>query len=322
MAHSPQAAQREAEAMAQAAISGALTVAEMITAYQDAQRDRGNRERGIQTTGHALCRFFAPLLDDQLSALTTTRCAARYEELRKQLAVDTHRNYLSQAKTCLNWAVEQRLLRSNPLAAVKGIGRRRHGKQQLRIDEGRKLKAVCLRAGAAGDDGAVAVLLALLCGLRASEITTRTVRDLDDGGRRLWVEENPELRFETKTDASRRPVPVPTELQPLLLRRCKDKLPGALLFPAETGGPHWRDWPREQAKRLCEQAGVQEVCAHSLRGFVATAAIEAGAVPELVARLLGHEETATTLRSYAVPGSFEAQEWGRGLAVLNGSNLT
>ena len=73
-------------------------------------------------------------------------------------------------------------------------------------------------------------------------IVSRTVRDLDDGGRLLRVVPNEALGFVPKTSRSKRAVPVPQVLQPLLLARTRHKLPGALLLVAEGGGAHWRDW--------------------------------------------------------------------------------
>ena len=71
---------------------------------------------------------------------------------------------------------------------MKQIGQRNRGKKQLRIDEARKLGDLSASPTNAGDDAAVGVLTALLLGLRASEVTDRVVRDLDDDGRLLWIE--------------------------------------------------------------------------------------------------------------------------------------
>ena len=62
---------------------------------------------------------------------------------------------------------------------------------------------------------------------------------------------------------------------------------------------------QNEARRLCLLAGVPVVCAHSLRGFHATAAVAAGASPHIVAAALGHESASITLTSYAAPGSAE-----------------
>ena len=74
----------------------------------------------------------------------------------------------------------QAWLEQNPLTEITGHGKRRHGKPQLRIDEARRLRALCHQKAAQGDDGAVAVLLGMLMGLRAGEIVSRTARDVDD----------------------------------------------------------------------------------------------------------------------------------------------
>lgn len=222
----------------------------------------------------------------------------------------------------LAWCVEQKWLRANPLAAVRGVGRRKHGKPQPRIDEARNLYATALRLAREGDEGAVATLILMLMGPRASELITRRLRDLDDGGRILWIDDAPELEFQPKTAAGRRPLHVPPELQPLLSELGRSKLPGALLFPGRNSKPHSRDWPLRQVRRLCKEAGIPRLSAHGLRGFVATAAMQAGAAPDLVARVLGHESSSTTLQSYAVAGSQQAQQRQQGLRVLRGNSET
>jgi integrase len=45
---------------------------------------------------------------------------------------------LAEARTFLKWCVKMGWLATNPLDGVEGVGRRRHGKDQLRIDEARK----------------------------------------------------------------------------------------------------------------------------------------------------------------------------------------
>lgn len=319
MEATPQAAERTAQKCLDR-LYGALpvTVADGLARYRVYQEQKGNKPDSIKATSSRMYRFFEKALDRPLPELTERRALALYERLHtldsertgKALSVDSHRNMLAEAKTFLNWCIEKRWIRANPLAMAKGVGRRRrHGKSQLRIDEARKLRAVAHQHAAAGDDGAVAVLMAMLMGLRASEITKRVVRDLDDQGRRLWIPE-------AKTDAGRRPVPVPQELQGYLLARTKTKLPPAPLFMAESGGMHWRDWITAQTRRMCRLAEVPEYCAHSLRGFVATVAVQAGAVPELVASVLGHTSASVTLNSYAAPGSVQMAEQRNALDLL------
>lgn len=308
---------------------GQLSVKDAVKAYLDYQTAKGNRTGSVTTSGHVLRRFFGSMLDQPLHKITPQRGADLYEKLRtgrgertgEAISASTHRGNLSQAKTFLAWCVERGWLRANPLDKVKPVGQKRHGKPQLTINEARLLYGVCLRE-AERDDGALAVLLALMMGLRAGEIVSRTVRDLDDGGRLLRVMPNEALGFVPKTSRSKRAVPVPQVLQPLLLARTRHKLPGALLLVAEGGGAHWRDWVSEQTRRLCRLTGVPVVCAHSLRGVASTAAVEAGVAVEAVASLLGHGSSRMTRQSYIRPGTVEQAEREQTQRVLAGSSMS
>jgi len=145
-----------------------------------------------------------------------------------------------------------------------------------------------------------------LCDPRSSEVTEREVRDLDDGGRQLWIPDS-------KTAAGRRRLEVPEVLQPHLRGLAEAKLPNAPLF-----GHHWRDWPRKQVKRICALAKVPVVCAHSMRGLHSTLAIEAGTTAHVVASSLGHESPTVTFRSYVAPGTAQRASTKRILTVLKG----
>lgn len=291
------------------------TVADALKAYEDhLLNEKNNRSGSVRTTLTRLRSFFEEP-EVELGTLTSRQCRRYYRQATERvsprtgrpLAADSHRNTLAEARTFLNWCVKpQRWLKSNPLLDVAGLGKRRHGKPQLRIDEARRLRETCHRHAARGDDGAVAVLLALLMGLRAGEIVSRTVRDVDDAGRILWVDDNQALAFSPKTAAGRRPVSVWEEVRGYLMARVRGRQPDALLFTAEEGGAHWRDWVRRQTRRLCRLSGVEVVCAHSLRGFAATLGLLSGVPLAQVAAALGHESGTTTLQSYAAPGTAAA----------------
>ena len=62
-----------------------------------------------------------------------------------------------------------------------------------------------------GNDGAVAAMMSLVMGMRCTEIVSRVVRDLDDGGALLWIPDS-------KTLAGRRKLQVPEFLQPYLVK--------------------------------------------------------------------------------------------------------
>jgi integrase len=319
-----------------------VTVATAIEGYEKYRREKGNKEHALAATTCRLGTFFTDgevLLVD----LTPAKCATYYEALRtrrqpgrlkaclkaaakrkepswpadhevgvpgcrcRPYATDTHRNTLAEAKSLLKWAVQvKRWLQRNPLEGIEGKGKRRHGKPQLRIDEARRWTARAVELADKGESGAVAAMMALLLGMRASEIVSRVVRDLDDEGRLLWIPDS-------KTEAGRRTLRVPDLLQPHLRALAEGKAGGAPIF-----GLHWRDWPREWVERICKLAGVPKVSAHSMRGLHSTLAMEAGVTGAVVAASLGHESVATTTQSYAKPEAVAAAQQRRALTVLEG----
>jgi integrase len=144
--------------------------------------------------------------------------------------------------------------------------------------------------------GIVAALSALLLGAAASEIVNRQVRDLDDKGRLLHIEENEDTGLKTENRA--RVLEVPELLRPHLLSLAEGKEPGALLF-----GDRDRRWVLHWSKRLCELAGVKIVTAHGLRGSFASIARAQGAATHMVSAALGHGSENVTTGHYIQPGS-------------------
>lgn len=307
------------------------TVDACIEAYVEHHREAGLRHCSLKNYRQALIRFFRPTLDLPLGRVTSQRAASLYEALRKTpsaetgkpYSVCTHRHALVTAKAFLGWCVKRRWLRVNPLAEVEGVGTKNRGKEQPTIDEARLLWKVSLREAAQGDDGALAVAIALSMALRSGEIISRTVRDLDDKGpdglpRMLRIADNAGIEYQTKTRRSKRPLAIPEELQPMLAARARDKLPAALIFTSATGGKQWVVWVNRQVRRLCRAAGIPEFCAHALRGFAATSLAESGASPQVVAGMLGHSGPGVTMAHYIRPGTTEAVQQAQTLRVLKG----
>ena len=107
--------------------------------------DKGNKPGSVEDTIYRLGVFF-PDGEMVLRDLTSRRCAGYYEALRtrrtrrgKPFSVDSHRNILAEAKSFLRWcATKKKWMSRNPLEEVEGVGKRRHGKPQLRVDEARR----------------------------------------------------------------------------------------------------------------------------------------------------------------------------------------
>lgn len=315
------------------------TVGAAVDAYGDFLRDeKRNKPKSYNETLRRLRLFFADVDAAPLGELTPMRAKALYQALTKRIAtaptagtedapapiggtraptgrpisVDYCRNTLIEARSFLRYCVDRGWVTRNALDGVKGLGKRKHGKAQLRVDEARAWLAHAMAKAPA--PGAVAALCTIVLGLRATEITSRQARDIDDGGRILWIEETSE-GFEAKTNAGRRYVEVDEELRPHLLALAKGKASTDLLF-----GRHWRDWPREQVQAICEAVGVPKVTAHGMRGLRATLGILGGlgAMLRATATALGHDKETTTAQSYIAPGTIEKARGRAALAVLRG----
>jgi integrase len=196
---------------------------------------------------------------------------------------------------------------------VTPIGKVRVGKPQLRIDEARRFAETALTLYTEqGDTLALAALMALLLGLRASEVLLRVARDVDDGGRILWIDGG-------KTHNARRHLRVPEVLQGHLQKLVSTLGPEEPLFGrGRTGQPHRRQTLHSEVARICVRSGVPKVCPHSLRGLYATLAVESGAVSDAVAASLGHGSFAMTSRHYAQPTAVRNAQTARVLDFLGG----
>jgi integrase len=292
---------------------GAKTVQEGFDAYELFLRDdKGNKTRSAADTIYRMGVFF-PDREMLLRDLTEKACSGYYDALRarktrlgRPFSVDSHRAILAEAKTFLRWCVKKQWTAKNWLEHVEGVGKKKHGKPQLRIDEARKWIAKAVELADEGEQGAVAAMLALVMGMRANEIVSRVVRDLDDDGRLLWIPTS-------KTEAGKRTLQVPPFLQRYLKELAKGKSPEALLF-----GQHWRDWIRKWVARICAGAKVPRVTAHSMRGLHSTLAVEHGVSAQVVAASLGHESSRTTVQSYIKPEAVAGAQQRRVLSVLQG----
>lgn len=303
-ADTPQRAKRIAQALAdRIADRQPVTIEDALARYADYKTAKGNKPRSLTTTDYRLRSFF-PRTAMSVQALTPAKCAEYYAALTAKQKPDTHQNALAEARTFCSWLVKQQLIKRNPIDGIEPMGRRKHGKAQLTVEEAHRWLSHARTVADKGEAGAVAAMVTLLMGLRCGEIVERTARDLDAGGSLLWIPHS-------KTEAGRRRVEVPDVLRLYLLALKRDKLPTDLLF-----GEHWRDWPRRWVQKICRAARVPTVCAHSMRGLFATLGMQAGAVPHVVAATLGHESPRITEQSYAQPGSADIVPARRAVAQL------
>lgn len=269
--------------------------------------------------------FFAPVAHEDIAALTPRRAASIYLEATKRLSPKTgtvlssasHQGELSAAKSFYRWATQRGHVGASPFRDVKPVGKVRAGKPQLRIEEARRFTSAAVSCFEETQHPlAIGVLLALTMGLRTSEVMQRVARDLDDGGRCLWIDSG-------KTANARRRLDVPELVQPYLNRIAAGKAPDDLLFGmSPRGGPRCRQKMWNMVRRLCQRAGVPIICTHSLRGLWATLAVQSGAASHVVAANLGHQSFEMTKRHYAQGAAVVNAATARVLETLSSERPT
>lgn len=264
--------------------------------------------------------FLQEYLEDDIGTLTPKKAADIYQNIvqrpskktGKQMAAASHRHYLALAKGFFIWAVRTGHIEHNPLKEVQPLGRVSAGKPQLRIEEAKLFVDTALRRFDQHEDAmALGGAVALLMGLRASEVLRRCARDVDRGGEILWIDSG-------KTRNARRFLDVPAVLQPRLLKLASQRRPEELLFGASrVGKPRVRQILWQAVHRVCDAAGVPRVCPHSLRGLWATLGVQAGAVSHAVAASLGHGSFSMTEKHYAQPEAVRGARTARMVEMLN-----
>lgn len=262
-----------------------VTVEMVIEKYELHLRAKGVKPGSIKTTVNRLNAFFADHMGRRLNLLTVEACKKMYAELVAKWAADTHRSTLTSTRAMFRWAIEQGYAKKNPAAEVKLIGKTKKGKPQLRIDEARKWLDKALEMAQTSPHAAAAAVT-LLMGTRATETAVRKVRDLDDGGRLLWIED-------TKSEAGKRTMEVPEVLRPILNRLAHGKKGTDKLFHHVDRQSMFRI-----TREICDLVGVPRVSPHGMRGLYSTLGIQTCAVPHMVAASMGHASFAMTEAHY------------------------
>ena len=275
-----------------------ISIDAALTAYGQHVTAKGNKPRSVASTLERLRSVFT---GHQHRPVAFGRDDAgriwedykqRPTRMKKAPAIDTQRNTLHETRTFMRWCCKKGWSKTaEPFSDVEVVGQRSRGKDQLdRLDDARRWLGTALQLGAEGDAGALAAATALLMGMRASEVTDRLVKDIDDDGRVLVIPR-------AKTRAGVRRLRIPEVLQPLLTGLARGKEPNDLLF-----GPNAnRWWLRSAVRRICLTAQTPVVSPHGLRGTHATLAVQAGVTGDAVAAALGHESFAVTASHYAKP---------------------
>lgn len=294
------------------------SVSDAIAAYLDEKRALGRRETTVDTIEYRLRTLLR--VEDGIVALRSITAAtgrALWKRFADEYSGDYQKGAKSEAVRFFAFCRAKGWTGADPFAESKATKPRRTGRPQLRIDETRKLEAAAL---ADAHPSGLATAMLINMGIRVSMLTERVVRDVDDGGRILWVDR-------AKTKNSEGAFEVPAHLR----KRLAEYAAQCELELAEVGieeeiesvsakfslWPGDRHWLAYHVKRLCKAAGVPVVTPHGLRGtFTSIGSATRGV--EDVARALGHSSAAVTRRHYVAPGVERAAKQRAMLSVMQG----
>jgi len=288
------------------------TLRNQLDLWEAAKVEAGNKERSASVDRARAARFFGgdeeiplPHLGSVDAAETAyKRCVASVTWTGKPISVAEQQACLKAARRFGSWLVRQHLWRVNPLTDVDLVGRARRGedsKAQFSRDQGRMFRDGALACFDAGDSAALAAAVCIMMGVRASEIATRRVSHLDNGGTILripWAKSKRGVRDLPIID-----VDLQQALQEQVRRarewsRSQDPAPiDPPLFPPvryANHGPHATGETlsntqlRRAVHRVCRAVGLPEVTTHGLRGTFGSRSAAGGVAIDQVARDMGN----------------------------------
>lgn len=287
-----------------------------IDQYGAWQKAKGLKRSSYMTTRFRLVKFLRRHETRSLASITGEMASTLYASFVALVPVDSHRNMLNETKTFMNWCVSKGWIKRNPFERVEGVGKRKKGKPQLRIDESIRYLNTAFALASKGDIAGIVGAGALYFGTRITEMVSRPVRDLDNNGWIFWVPDS-------KTENGKRFLDVPEDLRPHLLRLTAGRPGDAPLFPGPRRGKAiTRHTAYGMVKRICRLAGVPEVSPHGLRGTHASISRERGTTPRAIAAALGQGSyEAVTKRHYVEPGVDERAQQKAVFSLLQQATL-
>lgn len=304
------------------------TVTQLFTEWI---RSRDLRPASIAAYEHTRDRYLDWLGDYPAVQVTKADAIQWYRDLQgghRNLGPTTARNALRHLRSAMVWGVDNGILERNPVKIPPSD-------MEIEPDEIPTLAEIrrvveCVREGGApyvdkkrrdtttermesrtyyqqpNEVIADCMETAAMTGLRISEVIALNDRagDIQLGAGVIRVRKQlskgaNRRRVDLKTRASRRDVPIPAELRPILERRMAAAGPDGYLFTSTTGKTLLTSRVAVQVKRAATHVGAPSVHFHALRHFYVSSLLTAGVPVQDVAEVVGHGNPAITLRIYA-----------------------
>lgn len=235
-----------------------------------------------------------------LSSIPPSEVEAWAKNLSVEWSASTARHALSVVRGVYRLAVRDGVVHRNPADGVKLPRMSRNEPNPLTHAELWRL-ADAMTA----DRDRLMVLVMGYGGLRWGEVSALRKASVVKNGRLRLVDAYSDvggkLHLGTLKDHEARTVVLPrVVVGELMAWSARLTANDDLLFPTRTGSPlRNQNWRRSVLTPTLVRAKIKPITPHNLRDTAASLAIDAGASVVAVARMLGHEDAATTLRHYA-----------------------
>ena len=234
----------------------------------------------------------------------------------KGLSRKTIKHYLSFVSSIFDYAIRIEMLTKNPCTNVK-LPPEIHSEKKIYTPEQAE-EFVDLLYSEAPLKYQLFSTIAIICGLRRSEIVGLRYCDIDTDTHTLRIEraanysrKKKEMYIgNTKTESSARVLKLPQIIIDLFLKYCEQEISQKkfmgirhtdddYLFCDTTYTKiMYNGLPYNYLKKMCKKHNMDFYGIHSMRHFVATAMISKGADIKTVSEILGHSSANTTLGIY------------------------
>lgn len=289
----------------QGGVPDSISVESLLNWYIDSIEAMGARETTIYGYKSTAKRIKKACGKVKASELTSYRLEKEIV-LKRKYSPKTIKNTISLLSSAYKKAISVGMLNSNPCEKVQIPKQKKPEITILMPDE---IKAFIEALENESHDFKVACLLALLCGLRRSEvlgITESSVSDVSNiimitqGRHRIGTDE---AVTETKTEKSRRAVAIPSSLMAMIRELIKEHhsspyVCSEFLIQDEFGEPMKPNYLTQHIAIFEENNNLQRVSFHGLRHTHASMLNASGVDVARISAQLGHSTIGTTMNIY------------------------
>lgn len=242
--------------------------------------------------------------DVRINKITTDDCQVWFNDLATRFSHETILKIKNTMSPVFDAAVEDDLIRINPLRSNKLVLNGAETIQHKSIPK-HTMNIIRRSIDALGQREAIMCAVLSTTGMRFEEVLGLRWEDIDFDNGQIHIQRavvhptrnKPEVK-DPKTKTSNRMIPLPDLVRKTLIR---PRATGFLLYKksdATRETPLSYTEARKSFNKIREQFHIEEYSAHDFRDTCATEWRESGVSIDIIARLLGHAKSETTERRY------------------------